>query len=68
MVVQQLPQMPPPSINYIDTSQEWVSGRGEPGASVHVHMPGILAQWVGVDGARKLEYSDRKGIPKRSSS
>ena len=42
-------------------------GRGEPGASVHVHMPGILAQWVGVDGARKLEYSDRKGIPKRSS-
>ena len=29
-------------------------GRGEPGASVHVHMPGILAQWVGVDGARKL--------------
>ena len=30
MVVQQLPQMPPPSINPIDTSQEWVSGRGEP--------------------------------------
>ena len=45
----------------------FVSGRGEPGASVHVHMPGVLAQWVGVDGARKLEYSDRKGIPKRSS-
>ena len=42
-------------------------GRGEPGASVHVHMPGILAPRVGVDGARKLEYSDRKGIPKRSS-
>jgi len=29
----------------------FVSGRGEPGASVHVHMPGVLAQWVGVDGA-----------------
>ena len=25
MVVQQLPQMPPPTINYIDTSHEWVS-------------------------------------------
>ena len=25
MVVQQLPQMPPPSINYIDASHEWVS-------------------------------------------
>ena len=23
--IQQLPQMPPPSINYIDTSHEWVS-------------------------------------------
>ena len=30
MVVQQLPQMPPPSINQITTSHEWVSGRGEP--------------------------------------
>ena len=38
MIVQQLPQMPPPSINYIDTSQEWVSGRGEPGATVKVHV------------------------------
>ena len=35
-------------------------GRGEPGASVHVHMPGILAQWVGVDGARKLGNIYRK--------
>ena len=25
MVVQQLPQMPPPSINYIDSSHYWVS-------------------------------------------
>ena len=25
MVVQQLPQMPPPSINYIDGNHEWVS-------------------------------------------
>ena len=24
------PQMPPPSINQITTSHEWVSGRGEP--------------------------------------
>ena len=30
MVVQQLPQMPAPSINQITTSHEWVSGRGEP--------------------------------------
>ena len=38
MVVQQLPQMPPPSINYINTTHEWVSGRGEPGATVKVHV------------------------------
>ena len=30
MIVQQLPQMPAPSINQITTSHEWVSGRGEP--------------------------------------
>jgi hypothetical protein len=36
--VVQLPQMPPPSINYITTSHDWVSGRGEPGATVKVHV------------------------------
>ena len=36
-------------IGMIELSQ--YSGRGEPGASVLVHMPGILMQWVGVDGA-----------------
>ena len=60
MVVQQLPQMPPPSINYIDTSQEWVSGRGEPGATVKVHVHGIVIRDVGVDGARKLGNIYRK--------
>ena len=45
-----------------------MSGRGEPGGRVLVHIPGRHMQWVGVDGARKLEYSDRKGISKRSSS
>ena len=38
MIVQQLPKMPPPSINYITTSDDWVSGRGEPGATVKVHV------------------------------
>ena len=38
MVVQQLPQMPPPSINQITTFHDWVSGRGEPGATVKVHV------------------------------
>lgn len=52
MVVQQLPQMPPPSINYIDTSHEWVSGRGEPGATVKVHVHGVVIRDVGVDRSR----------------
>ena len=51
MVVQQLPQMPPPSINYIDSSHYWVSGRGEPGATVKVHVHGVVIRDVGVDGA-----------------
>ena len=52
MVVQQLPQMPPPSINYIDTSHDWVSGRGEPGATVKVHVHGVVIRDVGVDRSR----------------
>ena len=64
MVVQQLPQMPPPSINYIDASHEWVSGRGEPGATVKLHVHGIVIRDVTVDGARKLEYAYRKTRPK----
>ena len=40
---------------------------GNLGATVKVHVHGIVIRDVGVDGARKLEYSDRKGIPKRSS-
>ena len=28
-----------------------MSGRGEPGGQVLVHMPGRYMQWVGVDGA-----------------
>lgn len=47
----QLPQMPVPSINYIDTSHEWVSGRGEPGATVKVHVHGVIIRDVIVDGA-----------------
>ena len=60
--VQQLPQMPPPSINYIDTTHDWVSGRGEPGATVKVHVHGVVIRDVGVDGARKLGYTYRKTI------
>ena len=51
MVVQQLPQMPPPTINFIATPHEWVSGRGEPGATVKVHVHGVVIRDVGVDGA-----------------
>ena len=51
MVVQQLPQMPAPSINFIATPHEWVSGRGEPGATVKVHVHGVVIRDVGVDGA-----------------
>ena len=49
MVVQQLPQMPAPSINFIATPHEWVSGRGEPGATVKVHVHGVVIRDVGVD-------------------
>ena len=50
MVVQQL-QMPQPTINFIDSSHYWVSGRGEPGATVKVHVHGVVIRDVGVDGA-----------------
>ena len=43
--------MPPPSINYIDSSHYWVSGRGEPGATVKLHVHGVVIRDVGVDGA-----------------
>lgn len=33
MVVQQLPQMSPPTINYIDTSHEWVSRKRRTGSN-----------------------------------
>ena len=57
MVVQQLPQMPPPSINYIDSSHEWVSGRGEPGATVKLHVHGVVIRDIGVDGAGQWNLS-----------
>ena len=60
MVVQQLPQMPAPSINFIAIPHEWVSGRGEPGATVKVHVHGVVIRDVGVDGARKLGNTYRK--------
>ena len=60
MVVQQLPQMSAPSINYIDSTHEWVSGRGEPGATVKVHVHGVVIRDVGVDRSRKLGNTYRK--------
>jgi len=42
----------------------FVSGRGEPGASVHVHMPGVLAQWVGVDGAGNWSIQIGREFPR----
>jgi hypothetical protein len=41
-------------------------GRGEPGASVLVHMPGILMQWVGVDGAGNWSIQIGREFPRRS--
>ena len=40
-------------------------GRGEPGASVLVHMPGILMQWVGVDGAGNWSINIGREFPRR---
>ena len=39
-------------------------GIGEPGASVYVHMPGILAQWVGVDGAGNWSIQIGREFPR----
>ena len=57
MIVQQLPQMSQPTINFIATPHEWVSGRGEPGATVKVHVHGVVIRDVGVDRSRKLGYT-----------
>ena len=35
-------------------------GRGEPGATVKVHVHGVVIRDVGVDGARKLGNTYRK--------
>lgn len=51
MVVQQLPQMPQPTINFIDSSHYWVSRKREPGATVKVHVHGVVVRDVPVDGA-----------------
>lgn len=51
-------------IGMIELSQYF--GRGEPGASVHVHMPGILAQWVGVDGAGNWSIHIGREFPRRT--
>ena len=37
-------------------------GWAEPGASVHVHIPGIIAQWVQVDGSGQWSLSVNKLI------
>ena len=38
-------------VTYHDFILTNISGRGEPGGQVLVHMPGRHMQWVGVDGA-----------------
>ena len=58
MVVQQL-QMPQPTINFIDSSHYWVSGRGEPGATVKVHVHGVFIRDVQADGSRKMGNTSR---------
>ena len=60
MVVQQLPQMPPPSINYIDISHEWVSGRGEPRSNSKSSRSWCCSKRCSGRWSRKLEYSYRK--------
>ena len=64
MVVQQLPQMPPPSINYIDSSHYWVSGRGEPGATVKLHVHRYCNKRCWSRWSRKLVITYWKTITK----
>ena len=47
--VVQLPALAVPRIDYVDSSHDRVWGRGEPGATVKVHVHGVVIRDVGVD-------------------
>ena len=52
--VKQLPALGVPRIDYVDSSHDRVWGWADPGATVKVHVHGVVIRDVGVDGARKL--------------
>ena len=55
--VVQLPALGNPSIDQMNSAQDHIYGWAEPGASVHVHIPGVIAQWVQVDGTGQWNLS-----------
>ena len=60
--VKQLPALGVPRIDYVDSSHDRVWGWVDPGATVDVHVHGIVRQNVIADGSRKMEsiYRARK--------
>ena len=45
-----------PRIDYVDSSHDRVWGWADPGATVDVHVHGIVRQNVIADGSRKMEF------------
>ena len=58
--VVQLPALGNPSIDQMNTAQDHIYGWATPGATVKVHVHGVVIRDVGVDGARKLGNTYRK--------
>ena len=54
--VKQLPALGIPRIDYVDSSHDRVWGWADPGATVDVHVHGIVRQNVIADGSRKMEF------------
>ena len=60
MVVQQLPQMPQPTINFIDSSHYWVSRKRRTRSNSKSSCSWCCSKRCSGRWSRKLEYSYRK--------
>ena len=67
MVVQQLPQMPPPSINYIDSSHYWVSRKRRTRSNSKTTCSWCCYKRCWSRWSRKLVITYRKTITKQKN-
>ena len=58
--VVQLPALGNPNIDQMNTAQDHIYGWATPGATVKVHVHGVVIRDVGVDRSRKLGNTYRK--------